>query len=396
MKFIFLYLLPLSFILTACQKQTTTVAQNKTPPAAQTVTKQESVAIKPAPKANYDHISLDEKIGQMIMIGINDRKSLLANDSLIAEIKSGKMGGIILFEKNISSTYSGATLKKLTSDLQSHASTPLFMSIDEEGGKVHRLKEKYGFVSMPSAEYFGKLNNTDSITFYTNRLAQELKELGINLNYAPCLDLATNASNPIIAKVGRSYSADPAIVAEQATASIRAHHAQGIKTIVKHFPGHGSSSSDSHLGIVDVTNQWNVIELLPYKTLIASGNIDAVMTAHIINEHLDASKLPGTLSKVMVTDILRTLLGYKGVVFSDDMQMYAISKNYGQENAIKLSILAGVDVLVFGNNVSVTDRLKASEIHAIIKKLVLSGQIPESRINEAYQRIMELKNKNVQ
>lgn len=392
MKNIFIYISLLSFLFVGCTKKPRAKAPHPVKKS------EEKIVVKQANKkrTTYENVSLDKKIGQMIMIGINDRKSIAADDSLLLEIKSGIIGGIILFEKNISSTSSAETLQKLISDLQARASIPLFISIDEEGGKVHRLKEKYGFVSMPSAGYLGNLNNIDSTLFYTTRLAIELRELGFNLNYAPCLDLATNPNNPVIAKVGRSYSADPAVVTMQAALSIRAHHAQGIKTIAKHFPGHGSSMSDSHLGIVDVTNQWNVIELLPYKSLIDSGYIDAVMTAHIINEHLDASKLPGTLSKVMVTDILRTMLGYKGVVFSDDMQMYAISKNYGQENAIKLSILAGVDVLVFGNNVSVTDRMKASEIHAIIKKLVLSGEIPESRINEAYQRILELKNKSVQ
>lgn len=386
MKSIFAFLISL-LLFAGCTKQPAANAKQPVAKEQGKIQGKSTETKRPIP----ENVSLDEKIGQMIMIGINDRKSLTATDSLIVEIRSGKMGGIILFEKNISSKDAAATIRKLIADMQSYASTPLFISIDEEGGKVHRLKEKYGFVSMPSAGYLGNLNNLDSTTYYTTRLAVELRELGFNLNYAPCLDLATNPNNPIIAKVGRSYSADPAVVALHAAANIRAHHAQGVKTIVKHFPGHGSSSSDSHLGIVDVTNQWNVIELLPYKSLIDSGYIDAVMTAHIINEHLDASKLPGTLSKVMVTDILRTMLGYNGVVFSDDMQMYAISKNYGLENAIKLSINAGVDVLVFGNNVSVTDRIKASEIHSIIKKLVVSGEIPESRINEAYQRIMELK-----
>lgn len=392
MKNILLFISILVFSLFySCIKQPSPAQPNH---AATTHTEKRSTVTK-YKKHIYEGVSLDEKIGQMIMIGINDRKSLLADDSLIAEIKSGKMGGIILFEKNIAATNSAETIKKLIADMQRYASTPLFISVDEEGGKVHRLKEKYGFVSMPSAGYLGNLNNIDSTVYYTTRLAKELKELGFNLNYAPCLDLAINPNNPVIAKVGRSYSADPDIVAAQAIASIQTHHEYDVKTIVKHFPGHGSSSSDSHLGIVDVTHQWNIIELLPYKTLIDSGYIDAVMTAHIINEHLDASQLPGTLSKVMVTDILRTMLGFNGVVFSDDMQMYAISKNYGQENAIKLSIMAGVDVLVFGNNVTITDRMKATEIHAIIKKLVLSGDIPESRINEAYERILVFKNKKV-
>lgn len=392
-SFLTILILSSSLLFIACKKQPA-ISGNKQDDISDVADDRDGDG-KADEEIQHEDVSLDEKIGQMIMIGINDRKSIAETDSLLLEIKAGKIGGIILFEKNIAATNSAETLKKLIKDLQEDAPTRMFISIDEEGGKVHRLKEKYGFVPMPSAAYLGSLNNLDSTTYYTNNLAKELRELGINLNYAPCLDLATNPNNPIIAKVGRSYSADPMVVAQQATASIDAHHDQGIKTIVKHFPGHGSSMSDSHLGIVDVTNQWNIIELLPYKTLIQSGKIDAVMTAHIINEHLDASKLPGTLSKVVVTDILRNMLEFKGVVFSDDMQMYAISKNYGQENAIKLSILAGVDVLVFGNNVNASDRMKASDIHAIIKKLVLSGEIPESRITEAYIRIMTLKNKKV-
>ncbi|MBC7451995.1 MAG: glycoside hydrolase family 3 protein [Cytophagales bacterium] len=377
-------------VFSACKTKTS--HKSKTPVVKhteQTTTKPKDLL--PALRAED---SLDLKIGQMIMIGINMRTSLSATDTLIKELSSNKTGGIILFEKNIAQTNSSATLKTLIGDLQSKATVPLFISIDEEGGKVHRLKEKYGFVKMPSAGYLGNINNTDTTLFYNRALAAQLSGLGINLNYAPDVDLALNKDNPIIAKVGRSFSADPAIVTTQAAACIQAHHEYGVKTIIKHFPGHGSSMTDSHLGITDVTNQWNIIELLPYKNLIRSGTVDAIMTAHVINAHLDSTRLPSTLSKVVVTDVLRNILEFKGVVFSDDMQMYAISKNYGLENAIKLSILAGVDVLVFGNNVNINDRIKASEIHAIIKNLVKTGQIPMSRIDESFQRIMELKKKS--
>ncbi len=157
-------------------------------------------------------ISLDEKIGQMMMIGVLSRTSILDGDTLLQEIKDKKVGGIILFEKNISKKNSSDSLKILISNFQKAADTELFVSIDEEGGKVHRLKEKYGFVAMPSAAYLGKLNNLDSTYFYNKRLADELKNLGINTNYAPALDVATNANNPIIAKVERSFSPDPQIV----------------------------------------------------------------------------------------------------------------------------------------------------------------------------------------
>lgn len=336
--------------------------------------------------------SLDLKIGQMIMVGINQRTEVTEQDSLLQEIRNNKLGGIILFEKNIAKQNSREQLKKLISTLKSNTRIPLLVSIDEEGGKVHRLKEKYGFVGMPSAAYLGSINQPDSTLYYNCRLAEELYDLGINFNYAPCVDLAINPENDVIVNKNRSFSNSPQMVADHARLCILAHRDNQVKTILKHFPGHGSSTGDSHLGIVDVTNTWSFTELLPYYHLIQSNHFDAIMTAHIINRNWDTSSLPATLSEKVVTGILRGLLGFKGVVFSDDMQMYAISKNYGLEHSIELAINAGVDVLVFGNNVSQSDRpITGSEMHAIIKKLVLDGKISRARIDEAYRRIIELK-----
>ncbi len=343
-------------------------------------------------KASTATDSLDIKIGQMILMGINDRKELLEGDTLLEEIKAGRLGGIILFEKNIAKTDSKDALKKLIAGMKNAAEIPLLVSIDEEGGKVHRLKEKYGFVRMPSAAYLGKLNNPDSTYFYNDRLAREMAELGINLNFAPTLDLAINPDNPVIVKPGRSYASDELVVAQQALQCIRAHHANGVKTILKHFPGHGSSASDSHLGIVDVYHSWSIRELYPYNHILKTGECDAVMTAHIINRTWDSASLPATLSGKVINGMLREGMGFKGVVFSDDMQMNAISKNYGFENAIALAINAGVDVLMFGNNVNPKDRpATASEVHAIIRKLVAEGKVTPERIDTSYNRIMTFK-----
>jgi len=381
-------------LFSACAvKSAKNTASTQSPSKSGVVEKQQNSKSNSNQKPLSEEDSLHLKIGQMIMVGINARTSILPNDTLLKEIKKGKMGGIILFEKNINPSNSKENLKKLIADLQASATIPLMVSIDEEGGKVHRLKEKYGFVKMPSAAYLGSLSNTDSTTYYTKILAAQLAELGITLNFAPDVDLALNPNNPVIAKANRSYAANPETVATHANASINAHHEYGVKTILKHFPGHGSSTTDSHLGITEVTNQWKFIELIPYNTIIKANNCDAVMTAHIINCHLDTACLPATLSKTIVTDMLRNMLNYNGVVFSDDMQMFAISKNYGLENAIKLSINAGVDVLLFGNQVNPQDKISASEIHLIIKKLVKSGDIPLKRINESFLRIMNLKAK---
>lgn len=345
------------------------------------------------PQTGSKQPTLEEMIGQMVMIGINSKTTINNNDPLLEEIKSGKLGGVVLYEKNIAKTSSSPQLKSMVNKMQEAAPIPLFISIDEEGGLVHRMKSKYGFVDIPSAETFGKINNTDTTFNQTRLLASEMNRHGINLNYAPDIDLATNPNNPVIAKLGRSYSADPAIVSNHALASIKAHHEEGVLTVIKHFPGHGSSATDSHKGITDVTNLWNLVEIFPYDDIIKSGEIDAIMTAHIINCRLDSTCLPATLSKTIITGLLRNVMNYDGVVFSDDMQMYAISKNYGLENAIKLAINAGVDVIMFANNVDLNDRITATEVQKIIKNLVDKGEIKKERILEAYERIMKLKGK---
>jgi len=338
--------------------------------------------------------SLDIKIGQMIMVGIGKKTKLTPNDPVALAIAQGKIGGIVLFENNLAPGNATLPLKQLIRDCQAKAAIPLFISIDEEGGRVHRLKKKYGFMDMPAAAKLGRINNTDTTLYYNRRLAALLAGLGINLNYAPSVDVAVNPANTVIVKNERSFSKDPAVVTRHALACIAGHHEYGVKTILKHFPGHGSSMGDSHLGIVDVTGTWKQSELEPYRAIFQSGNQDAVMTAHIINRKWDESMLPATLSKKVVTGMLRDQLGFSGVVFSDDMQMGAISKNYGFENAIMLAINAGVDVLMFTNSVAEGGKLiDANEVHRVIKKLVSDRKITQQRIDEAYRRILALKHK---
>ncbi len=336
--------------------------------------------------------SLDIKIGQMILVGVDNRTAISSSDPLAKEIEAGKVGGILLFEKNISKYDSKAKLRSLVDSLQSFADIPLLITIDEEGGLVHRMKKKYGFVDMPSAATLGRIDNTDTTFYYYQRLAAEMAQVGINLNFAPVVDLAVNPNNPVIARVKRSFSSNHNKVTEHALACIDAHHSFGVKTILKHFPGHGSSTGDSHKGLVDVTSTWNRIEMAPYDSLIRMGRCDAVMTAHIVNKKWNSSARPATLSKEVITDSLRGSLGFKGVVISDDMNMHAISKEYGYNDAIKMAINAGVDVLMFGNNIQTAQgNMSASRIHKIIKDYVLAGEIPVERINQSYKRIMKLK-----
>lgn len=165
------------------------------------------------------------------------------------------------------------------------------------------------------------------------RLAATLADLGIGLNMAPVVDLCSNPDNPVIAKYERCFSADPNQVSAQAAAYIDAHHQLGVLTTLKHFPGHGSSRSDSHQGFTDITTTWSETELIPYRCLIAGGRVDAIMTAHVFNARLDDC-YPATLSKNVITGLLRGELGFDGVVISDDMQMGAIVDHFGFETAI--------------------------------------------------------------
>ncbi len=349
-----------------------------------------SVCSVAAPLKAQDIDSLDIKIGQMILVGLSGT-DIRQNTTLISDIKKGKVGGVVLYEKNISPKNTYHKLKKLTWSLQQQAPIPLFMSIDQEGGKVNRLKEKYGFPPSVTARYLGQVNSMDSVNFYYEMMCATLSGLGINVNFAPVVDLATNKNNPIIAKYGRAYSDNANIVTKLAAEAVRIHRDYGIVSVLKHFPGHGSSRSDTHLGMADVTPYWISDELIPYKKLIAQGQVDAIMTAHIVNKRLDESGLPGTLSRPIMTGLLRDELKHQGVIFSDDMQMHAISKHYGLEKAIRLSIDAGVDVLMFSNNIPGSKERTVAKVHSIIKKLVLTGALSRERIEISYRRILKLK-----
>lgn len=335
--------------------------------------------------------SIDAMIGQMIMIGIGDFNLVNSNEPIFEEIKKGKVGGVVLYEKNILFESPKPELALLVELLQKNADIPLFISIDEEGGFVSRLKTRYGFPKNVSAQYLGELNNLDSTRFYARQTASILASFGINMNYAPVVDINLNPRNPVIGRIERSYSSDYQEVIRQAFEVVQEHNKHQVIPVLKHFPGHGSSRSDTHLGLTDVTATWQIEEMYPYSALIDSGVVKAVMTAHIVNQSLDGSKNPATLSRKIVTGMLRNFLNFDGVIISDDMQMGAIDNEFGIREAIRLSLEAGVDMLMFANNVSDENRISASTIHAIIKDLLFEKVITRDRIYESYQRIMKLK-----
>lgn len=329
--------------------------------------------------------TLDMKIGQMLLTGFRGQ-FLSENSRVLGEIRDYHIGGVVLFGGNVSSP---DQVQTLTQTLQDAAAHTLLIAIDQEGGQVMRLDRRFGITTNYSAQALGQMNDMAKTTAEAELFAQTLASLGINLNLAPVVDLNLNPYNPVIGALGRSFSADPAIVTSQAKTFIEAHHKYNTYCTLKHFPGHGSSHNDTHWGFVDVTDSWKESELAPYHELIKAGACDVIMTAHIFNGKLDA-KLPATLSQAIVTGILRERLGYDGVVISDDMQMRAISKYYDFPTAIQFAIEAGIDILAIANNVAYQETV-AIRAAKIIRGLVDSGKISEARINQSYERIMRLK-----
>lgn len=351
---------------------------------------------KPNTTSTIDYTDLENRVGQMLMVGF--RGTTINGSSTIAkEIKSLNLGGIILFDYDLPSKSSVRNIisptqtKKLISQLQSYADTPLFIGIDAEGGLVNRLKPKFGFITVPSHEDLGKLPVSKTREAST-ALAKELKELGININFAPVVDVNVNPENPVIGKLGRSFSADPELVTKYASAFIASQNAEGIISVIKHFPGHGSSGTDSHIGLVDITTSYKGEELIPYQNIITKNQVDAVMSAHVMNRNIDA-KYPATLSSKFLQDILRTKLGFKGVIVSDDMEMGAIVKNFGFEEALIQAINSGIDLLVLSNNIETYDDEIAAKAKTVIVDAVQKGKISPERIIDASEKIKALKTK---
>lgn len=365
--------------------------------------------------AMANEVTLKDKIGQMLIVGFKGTE-LKPNDPIVQAILAQSIGGVILFDKDIQSNTlnrnikSPEQLKALTQQLQNYAKqaaenrhndlSHLIISIDYEGGRVNRLKEKgydldspetlSGFPKTLSAAEIGR-GSIEQAQQYAQQMATTLQEAGINLNFAPLLDVNVNPDNPVIGKIERSFSNDPQKVVEYAAIFSKAYQAHGILCAYKHFPGHGSSTGDTHTGFVDVTQTWQMEELDPYKQLLKqSYRCPMVMTAHVVHYGLDSKGYPASISTRITTDLLRKELNFDGVIVTDDMQMKAITDNYGLAEAIKLAVNAGADMLIFGNQLLATPQ-DPQQIIDIIYDDVKSGQISETRIEEAYQRIVKLK-----
>lgn len=348
----------------------------------------------PAPENKPNAVSLEEMVGQMIMVGFRGLTIDEVSPSLLSQLDSGLIGSLILFDYDVpTKSYhrnieSPAQVKLLVSELQKHAKIPLLVAIDQEGGVINRLKPRYGFPRSVSAQYLGDLDNLDTTRYYGQLNATTLNDLGLNLNFAPVVDMNVNPDNPVIAKYERSYSADADRVVKHASVWIEMHHNKGVLSTLKHFPGHGSSAADSHQGFTDVSNTWTPAELKPFRKLCQHDGV-AVMTAHVFNSKLD-SIYPATLSENVIKKILRDEWHFDGLVFSDDLQMKAVNALFDFETIIKRSILSGVDVLTIGNNLEYDENV-ARKMRETVLNLVRTGQLDPNRIKKSYERVMTAK-----
>jgi beta-N-acetylhexosaminidase len=267
----------------------------------------------------------------------------------------------------------------------------LLVALDAEGGRVMRLSPRAGFPPSPSHQDLGTADDLGFTEQEARRMGAMLREAGINWNLAPVVDVAINPANPVIVGNGRSFGTDPERVAAQARAFIRGMHAEGLLTSVKHFPGHGSSYTDSHLGFVDVSDTANLeVELAPYRQLLAADAVDSVMTAHVFNRNLDP-RYPATLSGATIDGLLRRQLGFSGMVVSDDLRMRAIEQQYGIEEAAVLALNAGVDILVIGDDRLPDGRSAASLAREAVRRALWQGRLDADRVESALARVAAFK-----
>jgi beta-N-acetylhexosaminidase len=344
-----------------------------------------------SPKESGLMPGLEAMVGQMIMVGF--RGTTLAPDSPVARALAGsQIGGVILFSQDVvlgrpRNVESPQQVRSLIAQVRAAAPGPIFVAVDQEGGRVQRLNAANGFSNWPSARNMGQGTPEDTRHLASN-MAEQLAKIGFDLNFAPVVDLHM-ADSAAIGKLDRAFSPDPTKVVAHARAFVEGMTAHGIISALKHFPGHGSARGDTHDGFVDASSTWTPTELEPYRVLINEGFSGMIMGAHItLNQY---GNLPADLNPAIINGLLRHDLGWRGVIVTDDLQMNALADHYSLEDIVLLAVNAGSDLLIFGNNTSLFDPDIAAKAHAALMGHIRAGRISEERIRESWQRLQSLK-----
>ncbi len=328
-------------------------------------------------------MTIKEKIGQMMMIGLDGDT---VNKQTVNMLEDYHVGGFIISSYNVGNS---EQLYNLITELKSlnkkNHTIPLFLSIDEEGGRVSRLPNE--LINFPSNQIIAEKGDKELAYEIGTILAEKVDYFGLNMNFAPVLDINSNPRNPVIGD--RSFGSNPEIVSTLGVQTMKGIQDTGIIPVVKHFPGHGDTFIDSHRGLPVITHDMErleTFELVPFKEAIEQ-NTDVIMTAHILLSEID-KKNPSSLSNKIITKILREQLQFQGVVITDDLTMGAIVANYEIGEAAVKAILAGNDIILVAHH---AEKRKAA-VEALLSA-VEDGTISEDRINDSVYRILELKKK---
>lgn len=333
-------------------------------------------------KEQISKMSLSEKVGQLVIAGIDGYTNDAHSSALIEKYK---IGGFILLGQNIKDTNQALALINSLKSSNSKNKIPLFLGIDEEGGRISRLPAE--FTKLPTNKAIGQKNNSSLSYNIGGILGEELKAFGLNLDFAPVLDINSNPKNPIIGD--RAFGSNVDVVSTLGISTMKGIQGKNIASAVKHFPGHGDTSVDSHIGLPIVYNDLNRLknfELLPFSSAVKNG-ADMVMVAHILLPKIDKDN-PASFSKTVITDVLRNYLNYDGVVITDDMTMGAIVKNYNIGDAAVKSLMAGTDIILVCHDFD-----KETAVLDAITKAVENNIISEKSIDEKLTRVLKLKSK---
>src|SRR5574343_714636 len=344
----------------------------------------------------FDEAKVKQMAEQSIIIGF--RGLTISNDSDIENIlKNTNPGGVILFDydspskgKIVRNFKNQKQVKSLINSIKKHEQDQVhpFISVDQEGGIVNRLKSKYGFsVQTPTAKKRASLG-LKKTSVYENQMIKQLKTNGFNLNFGTVSDLDFGSLGVAIGKYSRSYSSKPNIVVEYSKQNINIHKKYSILGTIKHYPGHGSANADTHTDFVDVTDVFRQDELDVFKNLAKS--VDAIMVAHIVNKNVDL--MPASLSRKHI-DILRKDFGYNGLIITDDLDMAAIRNKYSLGQAVVLAKKAGVDMVIISNNLNSYNRNAFFEARDELVKAVLDGTIDYNEFESSYNRVLSIKEK---
>ncbi len=329
--------------------------------------------------------------GQMIVVGFEgDDAGDAGVEAVVAELAAGRLGGVMYLKKNVANL---TTVRAMNAQFQAaFPDLPAFITLDQEGGAVERLTKDVGFKEIPNAATVAARNGPEAARAIYAEMAKGIAAEGFTVNFGPVADLNTNPNNQIIARFGRAFSDRPEVVTEYDRAFIEAHHEAGLITALKHFPGHGSSTADSHEGFVDISRTWQPEELEPYRVLIGEGLADMVMVGHLYHADYadDDGETPSSLSARWIDGVLRDELGFDGVVISDDLEMGAIRDHFTLEETVTKAVRAGMDVLLFSN----TAKYRAGLSREVLDILLAEAEADPAfaaRIEESYARIVALK-----